>query len=153
MEVSERLLSFIKDLRKTIIVIWAEDYQSSYELLERIKNRYGDILHKVSALRERINSIENEVRRAVREEWGAERILENREGFKEEIRKRVSKRILEEVQYSHEDMLAIPLVRYIRSLDQRVSELMKSEFSKKTPRRNRLAFHHLSKAGSRWNIE
>ncbi|MCS7386501.1 MAG: hypothetical protein NDF55_07195 [archaeon GB-1867-005] len=74
MEVSEKLLSLIKDLRKTVIVIWAEDYQSAYELLERIKNRYGDILHKVSALRERINSIENEVRRVVREEWGAERI-------------------------------------------------------------------------------
>ena len=138
MEVSERLLSLIKDLRKTVVVIWAEDYQSAYELLERIKDRYGDILHKVSALRERINSIENEVRRVVREEWGAERILENREGFKEEIRKRVSKRILEEVRYSHEDMLAVPLMRYLRSLDQRVSELMKSEFSKKTPRRNKI---------------
>lgn len=53
MEVSERLLSLIKDLRKTVVVIWAEDYQSAYELLERIKDRYGDILHKVSALRER----------------------------------------------------------------------------------------------------
>jgi len=138
MEVSERLLSLIKDIRRTVIVMWAEDYQSAYELLERIKNRYGDILRKVSVLMVRINSIEKEVKRAVRKEWGAERILENREGFKEEIRKRVYERILKEVQYSHEDMLTVPLVRYVRSLYQRVSELMESEFSKKTPRRNRI---------------
>jgi len=116
MEVSERLLSLIKDIRRTVIVMWAEDYQSAYELLERIKNRYGDILRKVSVLMVRINSIEKEVKRAVRKEWGAERILENREGFKEEIRKRVYERILKEVQYSHEDMLPAPLVRYVRSL-------------------------------------
>jgi len=132
--VSEKLLSLIRDLRKTIAVLWAEDYHSAYKQLENIRAKYSDILYNASMLREEIKRIEKEERDAIRKEWGAERILENLESFKEEIRKRVHERILREIKYSREDMLAIPLLRYIDTLYEKISKFMKSDFSNKIPR-------------------
>ena len=139
MEVPKRFSLLMEDLRRVVLMIWAEDYVSAYDLLNQLKEKYRDLFRRATKLREELSRLENEGIAKEGEnllrEWGERKALENYGAFREEVRRRVAEKILAESRrleglYTFEDVLAIPIVRYFESLEKRVSRFADAGLSR-----------------------
>jgi len=147
MEAPKRFPLLMEDLRRVVLMIWAEDYASAYDLLNQLKEKYRDLFRRVAKLREELSRLEREGITKEREnllrEWGERKALENYGAFREEVRRRVAEKILAESKRlegscTFEDVLAIPLVRYFESLEKRVSRFVEIGLSRYSPKRRKL---------------
>ena len=147
MEVPKRFSLLMEGLRRAVLMTWAEDYVSAYDLLNQLKEKYHDLFRRATKLREELSRLENEGIAKEGEnllrEWGERKALENYGAFKEEVRKRVAEKILAESKrleglYTFEDVLATPIVRYFESLKKGISRFADAGLSRYSPRRRKL---------------